>query len=248
VTELSPEDWGNAYQRKYELYKDPLTEITDLVGIRIITYYLEDVGRVGDILKGEFEIDEANSVDKSEALDPDKFGYASVHYIVGLPADRQRLAGWRHFRDIRAEIQVRTALQHAWSAVNHKLDYKSPTEFPRELRRSLFRLSALFELADEQFSELRDARNRIAAEYAADVRSGQLDIPLDEASVAAYIDDCGKREPIEKMIRAGGGTVVPSTRHRVLRPLRLQRRGRADHADPGRQAGRREHLQPYLCG
>lgn len=83
---------------------------------------------------------------------------------------------------------------------------------PRELRRSLFRLSALFELADEQFSELRDARNRIAAEYAADVRSGQLDIPLDEASVAAYIDDSGKREPIEKMIAAGGGTVIPSTR------------------------------------
>jgi hypothetical protein len=49
-------------------------------------------------------------------------------------------------------------------------------------------------------------------EYAADVRSGQLDIPLDEASVAAYIDDSGKREPIEKMIAAGGGTVIPSTR------------------------------------
>jgi putative GTP pyrophosphokinase len=96
--------------------------------------------------------------------------------------------------------------------VNPKLDYKSPTEFPRELRRSLFRLSALFELADEQFSELRDARNRIAAEYAADVRSGQLDIPLDEASIAAYIQDSGKRELIERMIRAGGGTVIPSTR------------------------------------
>jgi putative GTP pyrophosphokinase len=64
----------------------------------------------------------------------------------------------KQYADIRAEIQVRTALQHAWSAVHHKLEYKSSTEAPPELRRRLFRLSALFELADEQFSELRDAR------------------------------------------------------------------------------------------
>ena len=56
--------------RKGTKYKDLLAEITDLAGIRIITYYLEDVGRVGDILKGEFEVDKTNSVDKSWALDP----------------------------------------------------------------------------------------------------------------------------------------------------------------------------------
>lgn len=33
--------------RKNEKYNDPLNEITDLCGLRIICYYLEDVARVG---------------------------------------------------------------------------------------------------------------------------------------------------------------------------------------------------------
>jgi len=48
------------------------------VGLRIITYYREDVTRVGEILKKEFQIDATNSVDKAAALDPDRFGYPNA--------------------------------------------------------------------------------------------------------------------------------------------------------------------------
>ncbi len=193
--------------RKSKKYEDPFTDMTDLVGLRIITYYREDVARIGEILKGEFKVDEKNSVDKTAGLAADRFGYLSVHYIVWLSPARRQLAEWRQYAGIPAEIQVRTALQHAWAAVQHKLDYKSSIEAPLELRRRLFRLSALFELADEQFSELRDARARIEAEYAADVRKGRLDLPLDEASLAAYLDDSGKRNVIGKMITDTGGKI-----------------------------------------
>ena len=206
--------------RKRAKYKNPLHEITDLVGLRIITYYLEDVARVGEILKNEFQIDATNSVDKAAGLDPDRFGYTSVHYVVSLSADRRKLVEWRPYAHLRAEIQVRTALQHAWSAVNHKLDYKSPTEVPRELRRRLFRLSALFELADEQFSELRDARARIASEYAQDVRGGQLNIPLDEASITAYLQDGGRRDIIARMVTESGGQIVMPEDRRLVRDRR----------------------------
>lgn len=191
--------------RKGKRYEDPFANMTDLVGLRIITYYREDVARIGKILKGEFKIDEKNSVDKIAGLAADRFGYLSVHYIVSLSPARQQLAEWRQYAGIRAEIQVRTALQHAWAAVQHKIDYKSSIEAPLELRRRLFRLSALFELADEQFSELRDARARIEAEYAADVREGHLDLPMDEASITAYLDDSGKRAIIASMITDTGG-------------------------------------------
>ena len=60
--------------RKRSKYQDPLTEITDIVGLRIITYYVEDVTRVGELIRSEFEIDEANSIDKATALDPHRFG------------------------------------------------------------------------------------------------------------------------------------------------------------------------------
>jgi ppGpp synthetase/RelA/SpoT-type nucleotidyltranferase len=193
--------------RKGKKYTDPFADMTDLVGLRIITYYREDVARIGDILKGEFKVDEKNSVDKVAGLAADRFGYLSVHYIVWLSPARGQLAEWRQYAGIPAEIQVRTALQHAWAAVQHKLDYKSSIEAPLELRRRLFRLSALFELADEQFSELRDARARIEAEYADDVRQGHFDLPVNEASLAAYLDDGGKRDMIGKMITDTGGKI-----------------------------------------
>src|SRR5215469_16243594 len=206
--------------RKRVKYANPLTEVTDLVGLRIITFYREDVTRVGEILKQEFQIDATNSVDKAAALDPDRFGYTSVHYVVTLSPDRRKLAEWKPYAGFRAEIQVRTALQHAWSAVNHKLDYKSPTEVPRELRRRLFRLSALFELADEQFSELRDARARIASEYAQDVRGGQLNIPLEQASITAYLQDGGRRDIIARMVTESGGKIVVPDDKRLVRDRR----------------------------
>ncbi|WP_444951452.1 GTP pyrophosphokinase [Micromonospora ureilytica] len=187
--------------RKGAKYENPIQEMTDLVGLRIITYYLEDVGRVGEILRSQFIIDESNSVDKAAGFDPDRFGYTSVHYILKLSPARGRLAEWRPFKGIRAEIQVRTALQHAWAAVNHKLDYKSTTEAPAKLRRRLFRLSALFELADEQFSELRDERERISTQYEGEVREGHLDIPLNEASLLAYLDDSDTTRNFAEQLR-----------------------------------------------
>ena len=91
---------------------------------------------------------------------------------------------------------------------------------PRELRRRLFRLSALFELADEQFSELRDARAQIASDYAEDVRDGQLDIPLDQASLIAYLADPGRRQAIAKMVAASGGTILEPDAKRLVRDRR----------------------------
>lgn len=203
--------------RKGQKYSEPLVEITDIVGLRIITYYVEDVARVGSLIEAEFQVDRANSGDKSETLDPDRFGYTSVHYVVTLSSDRQGLGEWKPYINIKAEIQVRTALQHAWAAVNHKLDYKSPTEVPRGLQRRLFRLSALFELADEQFSELRDARERLASDYADDVRDGQLDIPLDEESLVAYLQNSRINECVVEIAERNNARVDPPDNSRLAR-------------------------------
>ena len=62
---------------------------------------------------------------------------------VSPSPDRRRLAEWKPCAGLRAKIQVRPSLQFAWSAVNHKLNYKSPTEVPRKLQRRMFQLSAL---------------------------------------------------------------------------------------------------------
>ncbi|MFG3297611.1 GTP pyrophosphokinase family protein [Micromonospora chersina] len=203
--------------RKGAKYQNPIQEMTDLVGLRIITYYLEDVVRVGEILRAQFVIDEANSVDKAAGFDPDRFGYTSVHYVLKLSPARGKLAEWRPFKGVCAEVQVRTALQHAWAAVNHKLDYKSTTEAPARLRRRLFRLSALFELADEQFSELRDERERISSEYEGEVREGYLDIPLNDASLLAYINDSETMRKFVARLRELGLLIADFDEKRLAR-------------------------------
>ena len=180
-------------------FGDPLREITDLVGVRIITYYREDVDAVGEVIQENFDVDKATTVDKT-GDEVDRFNYKSVHYIVRLSPPTSDTRDWGPYADVRAEIQVRTALQHAWSAVQHKLDYKSDIAMPKELQRRLFMLNALIESADVEFSRLRDERARIESSYKADVEKGQLDIPLDEASVTAYMQDRGNGDRIAELL------------------------------------------------
>jgi putative GTP pyrophosphokinase len=121
---------------------------------------------------------------------PDQFGYESVHYVLRLGENRAKLPEWKQFRGLRAEVQVRTALQHAWAAIDHKLRYKRARSeaLPPSLQRDLFRLSALLELADKEFSALRKATADAQEAYLGRVGGGEFDIPLDALSLDAYLD------------------------------------------------------------
>lgn len=184
-------------QRKGGKYGDPLAEVTDLAGIRIIAYYVEDVERIASIIRQEFSVLEEHSGDKQAELADNEFGYASFHLVLELAETRSSLPEWREFAGLKAEVQVRTALQHAWAAVNHKLDYKKSQDSPRELRRRLFRLSALFELADEEFSKIRLEGERISADYVREVRSGTYDLEVNVDSVTAWI----REDPLVARVR-----------------------------------------------
>ncbi len=129
--------------------------INDISGIRVIVYYQEDVERISDIIHKNFTVDFGNSVDKQDFLNYNEFGYLSRHYIVSLSQTRCELPEWKEYSRCQAEIQVRTVLQHAWAAISHELYYKKEYEIPKNLQRNLFRLAGLFELADEQFANIR---------------------------------------------------------------------------------------------
>jgi putative GTP pyrophosphokinase len=188
-------------KRKNEKYADPLTEVTDLSGLRIILFYLDDVERVGELITQQFEVDAEHSGDKSVALDPDRFGYLSVHHVIRLDSSRKELLEWKRFDGYCAEIQVRTVLQHAWAAISRKLAYASVREAPRDLQRNLNRLSALLELADDEFVDIRAAREEIEAEYDRELERGNLDLGVDESSLAIYLRETGIGEEIERFAR-----------------------------------------------
>jgi putative GTP pyrophosphokinase len=206
--------------RKGDQYTDPLAEVTDLAGVRVITYYLEDVDEVGELIKEEFEVDDERSVDKRAQLDPDRFGYVSTHFIVRLSETRRQLREWSELADLKAEIQVRTATQHAWAAVEHKLHYKNREETaPGAIQRRMSRLSALFELADEQFAEAKAVQLAEQSTQKDRVGRGDLDSHVNTTSLKAYL------EASEKVSAALG--VAEAVGWRV--------RSEPDPGDPDRQ-------------
>ena len=155
-----------------------LADITDIIGLRVITFYIDDVDKVASAVERLFTVDWENSVDKRKIHEIDSFGYLSLHYICskkGFP--------------YRFEIQMRTVLQHAWANMNHDTGYKSGVEVPKEYLRNLSRLAGMLELADEQFSrirsELTDYRRRVRALVA----SGNLaDVPLDGDTFRSFLE------------------------------------------------------------
>lgn len=142
---------------KKSKYNNPMKQLTDLVGVRIIVHLNSEVETVGKILRQNFRIDEENSLDMLSRLGPDKFGYRSVHYIVELAADKPACCAVpRALVGLKAEIQVRTIAQHAWSDVAHDRLYKGNCEVSDYWKRESNRVAALLEAADEELQRLVD--------------------------------------------------------------------------------------------
>jgi putative GTP pyrophosphokinase len=164
-----------------------LVSLTDMLGLRIITYFRDEVDTVARMIEGEFAIDAENSVDKRKALDPDRFGYLSLHYVAQLASSRVQLVEYRKYAGIKFEIQIRSILQHAWAEIEHDLGYKAPAAVPSSVRRRFSRLAGLLEVADDEFVGIRAelAAHKTAATTS--ISEGRQNIELDQDSVYSYV-------------------------------------------------------------
>ena len=168
-------------------YKD-IFDITDLVGIRVITFYVDDVDKVASIVERLFDVDWENSIDKRKAHEIDSFGYLSLHYICSIPESSYKSPEHPEINKIRFEVQMRTVLQHAWANMNHDTGYKSGVDIPRVYMRDMSRLAGMLELIDDEFSRIR----REITDYRRNVQnlvaSGNLDeVQLDGDSFKSYL-------------------------------------------------------------
>ncbi len=169
-------------------YRNPPKDITDLAGIRVILRVTSDVERVADIINREFIVDRVNSVNKLNLLQTNEFGYLSQHYIVQVKEPRSSLSEWRGLSGYPAEVQVRTILQHAWATIAHSIDYKSEIDIPRELRRRFFRLSALFELADDELNTIAKDGELLFKQYKDKIAVNKSEIEINVDSLKAYLE------------------------------------------------------------
>lgn len=171
------ESLAGKLESKGEKYHQ-LSDITDLVGLRIVTFYTDDVDKVAAIISQLFDVDWSNSVDKRKLHDLNSFGYNSLHYICNL-----------HEGNFPFEIQIRTALQHTWSAIEHDIGYKGTVKLPPQYRRQFSRLAGMLELADDEFSRLRTTMTEYRRQIQTLVKSGNLsDVALSTDSFRSYLE------------------------------------------------------------
>ena len=158
-------------------YPNPLKEITDLAGVRVITYTLDDVVNVTDFVDANFEVLEKRDVGE-ERVEQGQFGYQSIHYLVKLTEGRLSLPEFSHYRDVVCEIQVRTVLQHAWAEMEHDIQYKGSQDIPKSVRRKFLSLAGLLEIADREFSSIQrqdmELKQSILSEFQKDLTRDRI--------------------------------------------------------------------------
>lgn len=106
------------------------TDIKDLAGCRVVFYTNSDVSRFlsSGIVADNFEIDwERTKIHypvPSTANATELF--IANNYVVRLKDGRIALAEYAAFAGLLCEVQVQTALHHAWSEMAHDTIYKKP--------------------------------------------------------------------------------------------------------------------------
>ena len=175
-----------------------LFDITDILGARIIAFYNEDVDRIASMAETLFDIDWPNSVDKRKMHQVTSFGYNSLHYICRLPRELYFDPDHPELNQIPFELQMRTALQHVWSAIQHDIGYKSEIETPDEYHRDLSRLAGMLELADNEFSRIRTSIADYRRRARSLVEKGEIEeVSLDGDTFVSYL----RQRPFEKLNR-----------------------------------------------
>ncbi|MFB5084625.1 GTP pyrophosphokinase [Symbiobacterium thermophilum] len=165
---------------------ESLIEVTDLVGVRVVTNFADDVDRVVRVIDRHFEVDLDHSEDK-RPHDPHWFGYSSVHRVCLLPPAVLARPEYARFAGLRCEIQVRSILQHAWAEIEHDLGYKVAGGIPSSLRRRFSMLAGLLELADDQFMRLRDELSLYSTRVVAQMHDHPESVALDPISLETFI-------------------------------------------------------------
>lgn len=177
-----PDECIKKFQRKYQNRLEAAYQpyaikdyLSDLIGIRIVCLYEDQVALVSEALKEHFKI--IDVTDKIAAIEgtEDLFGYKGLHMDLA-PDTRSETINREDLANFPFEVQIRSLIQDTWSVLDHKIKYKK--SIPNNLKRRINVLSALFELADREFKEIRNATSELMEAATA--------VPIDDSPI---IDD-----------------------------------------------------------
>ena len=199
----------------------------DLLGIRLITYYIEDIQLVSDLIETKFRIHSRNSEYTTRNRAPNQFGYSSIHYKLSLSPSSLNSDKLAKFQHIIFEIQVRTVAQHTWATIDHKIRYKTADKIPSDIEREIFQLSALFELADSQFLAIKNKLHARAEKELLKYKQGDLTAKINSLTLEYFLQT--HQTIIQKLINAANKigfneTIIQNDPNSILYLLKLFQR------------------------
>ncbi len=199
-------------------YDDPLRQMTDLAGVRVVCQFTAHLAEVEKALRELFLIHER--VNKTALLGPDRMGYFGTHYIVQL-AEAHQGPRYDKIRDLKCEVQVKTILHDAWAQIDHSLMYKAESSIPEKERRELNSVSALLEVAQSIFDRTSETRARYVEEVEQKLArpSEFLDQPIDRETLSAYTRRTYPTLPVNRKIQELILEQLDTGRYRTLRDL-----------------------------
>lgn len=153
-----------------------LTDITDLIGLRVTTYFEDNIEEIAALVEKAFEIDYERSIDKRKSLHASHFGYRSLHYICQPKGSPYCF-----------ELQLRTILQHAWAEIEHDLGYKSAASIPLEIRRRFSRIASLLEVADAEFVSIREFLDDYKQTVKQSLQQADNQLGIDRISLGQFL-------------------------------------------------------------
>ncbi len=138
-----------------EMTMKTLREMHDIAGIRIITYFEDDIYAIRDALmhKPEFSIVE----EKDYVANPKENGYRSLHLIVSVNVYFRGIA-----KLVPVEIQIRDKAMDLWASLEHIINYKATDDAP-EITAKFKRIADNLAEFDQEAMRLR---NDVATEQA----------------------------------------------------------------------------------
>lgn len=177
------------FRRLNRCFKNIL-EVQDIVGMRIILLFRRDAEKISKLLSDNFKL--IREYDTSEKLNEDQFGYSSVHLIVEMPDEWLKVPTFAGMGGLKAEIQVRSLPQHIWAETSQALQYKQQESVPQDIRRSIYRLSALLETVDLEMERVLTERESYRANIDPTGAEGRLNVDVIEKTLDELLPPANK--------------------------------------------------------
>ena len=126
-------------------FSQALEKINDLIGVRAVCSYVDDIYKVAELIEKQQDIKE-----------PKKSGYQSLHLILDVAMPFQNESQW-----IKAELQLRTAAMDYWANLDHQLRYKRGQKQAAVINEELQRCASVISELDQKMLDIRKRIDKI---------------------------------------------------------------------------------------